>query len=126
MKLNRKPLHITVAHAFAPLCIAIAMAAVIAVALPAEAAARQATLHTSAQVADVLSPLARQRWSREQGGAVSKDEAAAIVKRRFGGRILAVAEVEKDGRPMYRVKGLSQESQVYVVFVDKNNGRIVR
>lgn len=69
---------------------------------------------------------ALQRWGPAQRGEVSRDEAAAIVKRRFGGKILAVSEVEKDGRPMYRVKGLSDKSQVYVVYVDKRNGRIVR
>ncbi|MFC6632297.1 PepSY domain-containing protein [Microbulbifer taiwanensis] len=63
---------------------------------------------------------------RVQKQEVSRDQAASIVKRRYGGKILAVSEVQKNGRPMYRVKGLSDKSQVYVVYVDKQSGRISR
>ncbi|WP_346836957.1 PepSY domain-containing protein [Microbulbifer sp. SAOS-129_SWC] len=63
---------------------------------------------------------------RVQQREVSRDEAAAIVKRRYGGKILAIAEVRRNGRAVYRVKGLSDKSQVYVVYVDKRSGRISR
>ncbi|AMX02168.1 PepSY domain-containing protein [Microbulbifer thermotolerans] len=62
----------------------------------------------------------------QKKGGVSRDEAAAIVKRRYGGKILAISEVQRDGRKVYRVKGLSKKSQVYVVYVDKRSGRISR
>ncbi|MCW8127021.1 PepSY domain-containing protein [Microbulbifer halophilus] len=63
---------------------------------------------------------------RVQQGGVSRDQAAAKVKRRFGGKILAISEVQRNGRSMYRIKGLSDKSQVYVVYVDKRTGRISR
>ncbi|MEX2963255.1 PepSY domain-containing protein [Microbulbifer sp. TYP-18] len=59
-----------------------------------------------------------------QQSGVSRSEAAEIVKRRYGGKILAISVVKRDGRRMYRVKGLSDQSQVYVVYVDKKTGRI--
>lgn len=63
---------------------------------------------------------------RVQKKGISKNQAAALVKRRYGGKILAVGEVNRGGRAMYRVKGLSDKSQVYVVYVDKQSGRISR
>lgn len=68
----------------------------------------------------------RVEYLRVQKREISRDQAAAIVKRRYGGKILAVSEVQKGGRGMYRVKGLSDQSQVYVVYVDKQSGRISR
>ena len=63
---------------------------------------------------------------RVQNKGISKNEAASLVKRQYGGKILAISEVQRNGRTMYRVKGLSDKSQVYVVFVDKQSGRISR
>ena len=68
----------------------------------------------------------RPHFIQVQKREISRDQAAAIVKRRYGGKILAISEVNRDGRPMYRVKGLSDKSQVYVVYVDKQSGRISR
>jgi len=64
-------------------------------------------------------------WRVQQNG-ISKDRAAALVKKQYGGKILAIKEVQKSGRAMYRIKGLSEKSQVYVVYVDKQSGRISR
>lgn len=67
------------------------------------------------------------RFAHTQGkSGVSRDQAAAIVKKRYGGKILAVSETNRGGRSVYRVKGLSDKSQVYVVYVDKQSGRISR
>ncbi|SDJ59887.1 PepSY domain-containing protein [Microbulbifer yueqingensis] len=63
---------------------------------------------------------------RAQQREISREQAAALVKRRYGGKILAVSETTRKGRPAYRVKGLSDKSQVYVVYVDKQSGRIMR
>ncbi|WP_158681512.1 PepSY domain-containing protein [Microbulbifer pacificus] len=68
-----------------------------------------------------LQPLASIRM---QNKGISRDQAASLVKRRYGGKILAISEVQRNGRAMYRVKGLSDKSQVYVVFVDKETGQI--
>ncbi|WOX06284.1 PepSY domain-containing protein [Microbulbifer pacificus] len=61
---------------------------------------------------------------RVQNKGISRDQAASLVKRRYGGKILAISEVQRNGRTMYRVKGLSDKSQVYVVYVDKETGQI--
>nr|WP_138976404.1 PepSY domain-containing protein [Microbulbifer agarilyticus] len=63
---------------------------------------------------------------RVQNKGISKNEAATLVKKRFGGKILAISEVQRKGKSMFRVKGLSDKSQVYVVFVDRQSGRISR
>lgn len=63
---------------------------------------------------------------RVQQKGISRDQAAALVKRKYGGKILAIKEVQRNGRAMYRVKGLSEKSQVYVVFVDKQSGQVSR
>lgn len=65
-------------------------------------------------------------YLRVQQKEISRDQAAAIVKQRYGGKILAISEAQRDGRSVYRVKGLSDKSQVYVVYVDKQSGRISR
>ncbi|WP_444919572.1 PepSY domain-containing protein [Microbulbifer sp. CnH-101-G] len=64
------------------------------------------------------------RWVQDSG--ISREKAASLVKRRYGGKILSVSETRKQGQVVYRVKGLSDKSQVYVVFVDKKSGRISR
>lgn len=66
----------------------------------------------------------RMEIQRVQKQGISRDEAAALVQRRYGGKILSISEEQKGGRTVYRVKGLSDRSQVYVVFVDKQSGRI--
>ncbi|MCO1334049.1 PepSY domain-containing protein [Microbulbifer sp. OS29] len=66
------------------------------------------------------------QFLRVQGGEISRDRAASLVKKRFGGKILSISETNRQGRTVYRVKGLSAKSQVYVVFVDKQSGRISR
>ncbi|MDP5209955.1 PepSY domain-containing protein [Microbulbifer sp. 2205BS26-8] len=59
-----------------------------------------------------------------QGREISREAAASLVKRRYGGKILAISETRRNGQAVYRVKGLSDKSQVYVVYVDKQSGRI--
>ncbi|WP_158514575.1 PepSY domain-containing protein [Microbulbifer aggregans] len=112
MKLNHKSTSTAVLLTFAFACAA-------GFGVPSQASVWQ-------PAADPVRSAPLQRWSPTQRGEVSRDQAAAIVKRRFGGKILAVSEVQKNGRSMYRVKGLSEKSQVYVVYVDKQSGRIVR
>lgn len=99
--------------AFRPFCLALSLL-FCAAALPAQAGvAQEPNLWHAA-------------FLRVQQGEISRDQAAAKVKRRFGGKILAISEVQRSGRSMYRIKGLSEKSQVYVVYVDKRTGRISR
>ena len=80
--------------------------------------------HRVALIGDFRGGPQFERVQKKNG--VSRDQAAALVKRKYGGKILAIQEVNRDGRSMYRVKGLSEKSQVYVVYVDKQSGRISR
>ncbi|MFA0810616.1 PepSY domain-containing protein [Microbulbifer epialgicus] len=68
----------------------------------------------------------RYEYLRVQDGEISRKQAASIVKRRYGGKILSISETRRQGQTVYRVKGLSDKSQVYVVYVDKQSGRISR
>lgn len=68
----------------------------------------------------------RYEYLRAQDGEISRKQAASKVKRRYGGKILSISETRRQGQAVYRVKGLSDKSQVYVVYVDKKSGRISR
>ena len=100
------------------------LAALVSTPVSAAARAHAEALPRVASVQNLrLQPLAT---IRVQNKGISKNEATALVKRQFGGKILAISEVQRKGKSMYRVKGLSDKSQVYVVFVDKQSGRISR
>lgn len=53
---------------------------------------------------------------------LSLNEAAEMVQRQSGGRILAAQNVLNGGRPSYRIKMLSRQGEVRVVFVDAETG----
>lgn len=54
---------------------------------------------------------------------VSRDDAAAMVQKATGGRVLAVEQAEQDGRPVWRVKVLTPQGEVIVVLIDAASGR---
>ena len=55
---------------------------------------------------------------------VSRDEAAAAAVRFAGGRVLAVERgVDRDNRPVWRVKVLTGAGDLKVVLVDPATGR---
>ncbi|MDD3936848.1 PepSY domain-containing protein [Rhodoferax sp.] len=54
---------------------------------------------------------------------VSRDAAAAAAQQTTGGRVLAVDRTERDGRPVWRVKVLTQQGEVIVVLIDAASGR---
>lgn len=54
---------------------------------------------------------------------VSRDDAAAMVQKATGGRVLAVEQTEQDGRPVWRVKVLTPQGEVIVVLIDAASGR---
>lgn len=62
---------------------------------------------------------------RVQADAVrlSRDEAAAIAQRRTGGRVLSV-NLQRNGRPVYRVKLLIEGERVRTVAVDAQTGQL--
>ena len=56
---------------------------------------------------------------------VGRDAAAAVATRAAGGRVLSVERSELNGRPVWRVKVVTAQGEVRVIFVDVASGRIV-
>lgn len=55
---------------------------------------------------------------------VSMSDAAAMVAKKTGGRVLKVTEEEQGGKRVYRVKVLLPEGRVKTVFVSKETGSL--
>ncbi len=55
---------------------------------------------------------------------VSRDDAAAIAQRQTGGRVLSVERAERDGQAVWRVKVVTGQGEVKVIFIDVNTGRV--
>lgn len=53
---------------------------------------------------------------------INLNEAAEMVQRQTGGRILAAQSVRDGGRPSYRIKVLTGQGEVRIVFVDAETG----
>jgi len=56
--------------------------------------------------------------------AISRDEAADIARSATGGRVLSI-ELQRGGRPWYRVKVLVDGTRVRIVRIDARNGRVL-
>lgn len=54
---------------------------------------------------------------------VSRDDAAAMAQQATGGRVLAVDQTQREGRPVWRVKLLTPQGEVIVVLIDAASGR---
>lgn len=54
---------------------------------------------------------------------VSRDDAAAMVQKTTGGRVLAVDQIEREGRLVWRVKVLTPQGEVIVMLIDAASGR---
>jgi uncharacterized membrane protein YkoI len=54
---------------------------------------------------------------------VSRDDATSLAQRATGGRVLAVEKMERDGRPVWRVKVLTVQGEVRLVLIDVATGR---
>ena len=55
--------------------------------------------------------------------AISRDDAAALVQRETGGRVLAVERADNGGRAVWRVKVVTPRGDVRVVLVDAESGQ---
>ena len=53
---------------------------------------------------------------------ISSNDAADLVQRRTGGRVLAVQAQRESGREIYRVKVLTPQGEVRIVLVDAVSG----
>ncbi len=54
---------------------------------------------------------------------VSRDAAASAAQQATGGRVLAVDQAQREGRPVWRVKVLTPKGEVIVVLIDAVSGR---
>ncbi|MDO8318814.1 PepSY domain-containing protein [Rhodoferax sp.] len=54
---------------------------------------------------------------------VSRDDAASMAQKTTGGRVLAVDQAQREGRPVWRVKLLTPQGEVVVVLIDVASGR---
>lgn len=66
----------------------------------------------------LLLALALPAWAE-----VSRDDAAATAQQAAGGRVLAVEKAERAGRAAWRVKVLTAQGEVKVMFIDAASGR---
>jgi uncharacterized membrane protein YkoI len=57
-------------------------------------------------------------------GQLSLSDAADLVQRRTGGRVLSAQAVREQGRELYRIKVLTPQGEVRVVLVDPATGRM--
>ncbi|WP_341937653.1 PepSY domain-containing protein [Marinimicrobium sp. C2-29] len=57
---------------------------------------------------------------------ISASQAAAIVQKHYGGKVLKVQSTQKNGRLIYRVKILLDNGRVRNVGVDAQSGRLLR
>lgn len=55
---------------------------------------------------------------------LSLSEAADLVQRQRGGRVLAAQAVREQGREMYRIKILTAQGEVRIVLVDAATGNM--
>ena len=69
-------------------------------------------------------PATQSAWQLAQArqSRLSLSEAADLVQRQHGGRVLAAQAVREQGREMYRIKILTTQSEVRVVLVDAATG----
>jgi len=54
---------------------------------------------------------------------VGREEAAAIAQQATSGRVLAIDQVQRDGRAVWRVKVVTPQGEVRVVLIDVASGR---
>ena len=66
----------------------------------------------------LLMALAPPAWAE-----VSRDDATSLAQQTTGGRVLAVEKIEREGRPVWRVKVLTAQGEVKVVLIDAATGR---
>jgi uncharacterized membrane protein YkoI len=57
-------------------------------------------------------------------GQLSLSDAADLVQRSTGGRVLSAQAVREQGREMYRIKVLTPQGEVRIVLVDPATGRM--
>jgi uncharacterized membrane protein YkoI len=54
---------------------------------------------------------------------VSRDDAAGLAQKVSGGRVLTVEKIDREGRPVWRVKVLTPQGEVKLILIDVASGR---
>lgn len=54
--------------------------------------------------------------------ALTSSDAARLVERKTGGKVLAVSEEERGGKRVYRIKVLLPEGRIRTLFIDRDSG----
>lgn len=66
----------------------------------------------------LLMALAAPAWAE-----VSRDDATSLARQATGGRVLAVEKIEREGRPVWRLKVLTPQGEVRLMLIDAASGR---
>gem|GEM_PF-5780930 len=71
-------------------------------------------------------PIPKLQFSQQATSRISQSQAASIVQQALNGKILDVKLGQYEGRNVYLVKTLIEESRVQIVAVDRISGQIVQ
>ncbi|OIN93311.1 MAG: peptidase [Comamonadaceae bacterium CG1_02_60_18] len=62
-------------------------------------------------------------WNTPAWANVSRDQAAAIASQATGGRVLSIERIQRDGQTFWRVKLLTPQGEVKVLWIDTASGQ---
>ncbi|WP_347332028.1 PepSY domain-containing protein [Marinimicrobium locisalis] len=57
---------------------------------------------------------------------LSPAQAAALVRKKVGGKVLKVSTLERGGRVIYRVKILQESGRIRTISVDGQSGKVLK
>lgn len=94
------------------------LALVLALALTSSPADARANASSSYQ-------LAQNAQGKEAQAQIKPARAAAIAKKRYGGKVMSIDSRKHDGRVIYRIKLLQEDGRLRNVRVDGRTGKIL-
>lgn len=62
-------------------------------------------------------------WALPAWADVSRDQAGAIASQATGGRVLSIERTQRDGQTFWRVKLLTPQGEVRVLWIDAASGQ---
>lgn len=62
--------------------------------------------------------------ARTAGAQIAAADAAEIVRRQYGGRVMGVKTLQRDGRVIYQVRILQDDGRMRTISVDGHSGKI--
>ncbi|MDQ2076287.1 PepSY domain-containing protein [Marinimicrobium sp. ABcell2] len=79
---------------------------------------------TAATYAQTAAPASVQNGTAA-GAQIAAADAAEIVRKQYGGRVMGVEARQRDGRVIYQVRILQENGRMRTVRVDGNSGKII-